>query len=298
MEKMKLNKFSAFFVFLFVFSVCGVPVYSSVDDRALVQGFEAYRNGDWESATLFLRKAVTVPQNSTPEAWYMLVLSQMYSGDFSSAVNDCIAFEDKFPESALYPYVEYQKGRALHFLKQNDSAVLVLSDFCHQYPVDELYPSALFWIAECFYDDFNYDTARALYERIVAEFGDSAKAKDAASRLEDIGQHDREEKLLYLLKMTGEEYLSSRENYEKQLKEYQTESVVSLRRQLSDAQARIAELERAAEDNASRPAPAVQEETVAEQSPAKSSRAEEILALKSKASRIQTMLDEKTNKQE
>ena len=293
-------------------------------DGSLIQGFESYRSGDWTSATLFLRRAVTSPQNSTPEAWYMLVMSQVYNGDFSNAVTDCGSFEERFPENPLLPYVQYQKGRALHFLGRNDSAVLVLSDFCHQNPGNELYPSALFWIAECFFADYNFETARSLYERIVSDYSGSVKASDARERLDAIAQHDREEKLLYLLKMTGEEYLSSRENYEKQLKKYQTEDLAALRRQLNDANARIKALEREASGKASY----TQEElelmrTIAREeglrealnslsgegegesevgevgevsAPARAARAalyEEIMALKSKASKLQALLDQK-----
>ncbi len=296
MGKITIFSRKKYFISLVCAFFCTFLAFSVVDDASLVQGFESYRNGDWPSATIFLRKAVTSPQNSTPEAWYMLVMSQMYSEDFSQALTDCNTFEDMFPESSLVPYVQYQKGRALHFLNRNDSAVLVLSDFCHQNPSNELYPSALFWIAECFYDDYNYDSARALYEKIVAEYAGSAKALEAKSRLEDIVQHDREEKLLYLLKMTGEEYLSSRENYEKQLKEYQTESVVTLRRQLTEAQERIAELEKEVLE-VSQSSSYVPSATVA-QEPGEDrvSHAEEILALKNKALRIKILLDEKSAK--
>ena len=57
-------------------------------------------------------------------------------------------------------------------------------------------------------------------------------------------QRGREEKLLYLLKQTGEEYLAAKEEYERQLRLYNSESLSSTRQKLNAAQAKNEELER------------------------------------------------------
>ena len=57
-------------------------------------------------------------------------------------------------------------------------------------------------------------------------------------------QRGREEKLLYLLKQTGEEYLSAKEEYERQLRLYNSEAVDSTRQKLTAAQARNESLEK------------------------------------------------------
>jgi hypothetical protein len=62
-------------------------------------------------------------------------------------------------------------------------------------------------------------------------------------RIESIAQRSREEKLLYLLKQTGEEYLAAKEDYERQLKLYNAEGAGSTRDRLADAQQRNRELE-------------------------------------------------------
>ncbi len=235
-------------VFFSILLLGNIFVFSANTQDSLIQGLEAYKNGDWSSASFFLRKAVTSPENSSDNVWYMIIASQMYAENYETAVSDCDTFKRKFADSPLVPYVEYQKGRALHFLGQNDSAVLTLSGFCHQYPKNEMYSSALYWLGECFFDDFNYESAKSLYETIVADFPDSSKVQDAKFKLDLIAQREREQKLLYLLKMTGEEYLNSRENYEKQIREYQTQDLVSLRRQLNAANSRIKELEDAASE--------------------------------------------------
>lgn len=260
---------------------CLMPAFSQQKKTALVQGLESYAAGDWTSSALFLRKAVSEPENATAENYYILVLSDMYGENYPSCVNDCDYFLENYPDSRLRTYIEYQKGRALHYMGQNDSAAILLSDFCHQNPDDDLFPSALFWLAECFYDDYSFETARPLYERIVAEYPDCSKAEDARFKLGLIEQREREQKLLYLLKMTGEEYLSSRENYEKQLREYQTEDMISLRSQLNAANERIRQLESL---NAGKTVPA---------EPKKGASDEEVAALKAKAAQIQKLLNER-----
>ena len=216
---------------------------SSVENDALSNGYDSFRNKDYSSASIFLRQAVTEEENCVDSVWYMIILSEMYQENYKDAVNDCDYFEKEFGESDLLSSVMYNKGKALHCLGQNDSAVLILSDFCHQHPDNEMYPSALFWLGECFYDDFNYDTAKDLYQRVISDFPNCAKYDEAVYKLDLIEQYEREQKLLYLLKITGEEYLSSKENYEKQLKEYQTEDIVSLKKELAVANTRIKELE-------------------------------------------------------
>lgn len=273
------------FLSLFIFTgLYSQSLSSSLDSqgRSYIQGLESYRKGDWNAASLFLRQAVASPLYSNADSWYILILSEIYAENYTAAVNDAEHFLATFEDSNLCPYVSYQKGRALHYLGQNDDAVIVLSDFCHHNPSNAMYPSALFWLAECFYDDYNFETAKALYEKLAADFPKDEKAPDAQFKLDLIAQREREQKLLYLLKMTGEEYLSSREEYEKQLKEYQTEDLVSLRRQLNAANQRIKELE----ENAANVKVPSSDNAVTD---------EEMAALKAKARQIQELLTEKTS---
>lgn len=207
------------------------------------QGLASYKKGEWNDATIYLRQSVSKAEYATDANWYMIIMSELYSGNYSAAINDCDYFMENFPDSVLLPNVEYQRGRAYHSAGLNDNSVMALSSFCNEHPDSEMYSSALFWIAECFYEDYDFDTARALYERIVNEFPASPKFSDAEFKLYLITQHDREQKLLYLLKMTGEEYINSRENYEKQLRMVQTDDMAEMRKQLRDANARIKELE-------------------------------------------------------
>lgn len=212
---------------LFLFLVSPVSAETDVADMALLQGYDAFLNEDWVSSLFFFRKAVS-SGNAPEETWYMLILSEMFAEDYESAVEDCNTFVANFPSGEYYSFALYQRGRALYHLNRKDESVSQLTEFCHLYPDHELYAPALFWIAESFFDEYNYSASKVLYERIVSDFPRDAKASEAEERLRAIGQAEREEKLLYLLKVTGEEYLAAKEEYERELSLYRSEDALGL----------------------------------------------------------------------
>lgn len=283
----------------------------NIQNDSLLDGYLSYQKGDWTNAAFFLRKAATDPSVSNDSVWYMIIMSEMNMEKFSNALSDCNYFMQTFNDSSLLPNVKYQRGRILHYVGQNDNAVLELSDFCHENPESPVYSSALFWIAECFYEDYSFETAKTLYERVVSEFPESSKVEDSLFKISLINQREREEKLLYLLKLTGEEYLSARETYEKQLRIYQTEDAKELRKQLAQARERILELEYNAANNMTYSQSGSVVESVSSENTrnesvpesktdgntSKASKGpvsdEEIFTLKQKAALIQKLLDSK-----
>ena len=164
-KKFVLVSFLSLFSFFFVFSQAGTKL-SSLERSNLKQGADAYKNEDWTSAIFFLRKVVSVPGNANDETYFMLIKSEIYAGEYRQAQNDCEKFLEQFTFSPYSDYVKYQNGRLLHLLARNEDSILALSDFCHQNPESDLYPLALFWIAEAFYDEYNFESARGLYERV------------------------------------------------------------------------------------------------------------------------------------
>lgn len=209
--------------FAFLFSFVALPIFALENTNPIVDGYNAYKNEDWTSAVMFFRKAFAEPKNVTADSWYMLIVSEIHAGDFKTASADCDYFFSKFKDSIYTVMVQYQKGRVAFCLGDYEKAVLILSDFCHQNKDSDMYPSALFWIAESFFASYNFEQAKPFYERIVSEYPAFGKSAQAQYRIEVITQRNREEKLLYLLKQTGEEYLSLKEEYEKKQRIYEME---------------------------------------------------------------------------
>ena len=173
----------------------------------------------------------------------MLITAEIYAGDDSRALVDTEAFLRNYPDSIYTPRIQYMRGKLLYSLGEYEKAIIVLSDFCHQNETSELYPAALFYIAESLYAGYRYDEAETIYERIISQYPDSDKVSASQFRLESIAQRSREEKLLYLLKQTGEEYLAAKEDYEKQLRLYNSEAINTTRERLLDSQQKNQELE-------------------------------------------------------
>ncbi|MDY5918637.1 MAG: tetratricopeptide repeat protein [Treponema sp.] len=211
---------------------------------AFVEGCKAYSTGDWGSAKIMLKKAVSYTQNQNADTYYMLISAEINAGDYKGALEDCNYYLDHFKNSIYYPRISYQKGKLLYNLGEYEKAIIALSDFCHQYENNELYPYALFYIGESLYEGYRYNDALEIYDRVVTEFPDFEKVSAAKYKIESISQRSREEKLLYLLKQTGEEYLSAKEDYEKQLRQYNSESVALTRQKLQETQIRNEELEK------------------------------------------------------
>lgn len=241
-----LKKFFGFCMILLFSASLGFAQSSSQSPAvtAFVQGAKAFGAGEWTSSIFLLRKAVSYPENFTAETWYMLITAEMYAGEYKNAFQDCETYARNFPDSPYDSYVLYHRGRALFCMGEYEKSVLILSDFCHQYPEHEMYPSALYWIAESFFATYNYEDAELLYNAVVNDYPDDAKADSAQYRLETIRQAAREEKLLYLLKETGEEYLAAKEEYERQLKLSGIESTSDARRRILDLQRQNADNER------------------------------------------------------
>lgn len=226
---MKKNIILFLVTFLFASSI--LFAQASTDDY-LAQGLQAYKDGNWESAILLLKNAVSLPESSSPEVLYVLVMSEMFNGNYDDVLKDGEAFCKLYPNSEYKIYIDYQMGRALHYKGRYTESISLLQKFCADNENNELFSSALFWMAESFYASYYFNEAKGLYERVVTDFPNSAKYIEALYRLDLIVQREKEEKLLYLLKVTGEEYISSKENYDRQIKQYNTEESIGLRNQL------------------------------------------------------------------
>ncbi len=238
------------FTSVFAFLVLIGSLYSQETAiSAFGEGCDAFFKEDWASAVISLRKAITYSECKNPDTLYMLISAEMYLDDNDSALKDCDEFLTSYKRSMYYPNVQFIKGKTLYKLGQFENAISVLSEFCSKNEkndslgVSELYPSALYLIAESLYADYNYEEAKNIYSKILIDYPDSDKALPSQYRLENIEQYAREQKLLYLLKQTGEEYLSAKEDYEKQLRLYNSQTSSSVREKLTESQQKNVDLE-------------------------------------------------------
>lgn len=233
-------------IILFFFSsVMLFPTFalepSSVALTAFVEGCKAYSEGMWQDSVFMLKKAVSYSENNNAETYYMLISAEVYANENQSALVDCNYFFENFADSLYDAQVKYLKGRVLYNLGEYENAIVELSDFCHQNESHNMYPVALYWIGESLFACEKYDEAESVFERLILDFPENSKVVAAQFKIESIAQRAREEKLLYLLKQTGEEYLAAKEDYEKQLRIYNSDSLT--KKKLNEEQKKNQDLE-------------------------------------------------------
>ena len=198
----------------------------------LVYGLEAYKNKDWSNALFFLRKAAGVKESSSEEVWLLMILTEMHVGDYYAVLRDADVFSRRFPSSPYIPNIKYQIQLARFGLGLYEESAEGFSAFVSNYPDHPLLPSALFWAGESLYRQYEYARALPLYKRVIDEYPESPKYAESVYRIDLLKQREREEKLLYLLRVTGEEAAAAREEYERQIKKAESEETISLKRRV------------------------------------------------------------------
>ena len=215
----------------------------------LVYGLEAYKNKDWSNALFFLRKAAGVKESSSEEVWLLMILTEMHVGDYYAVLRDADIFSRRFSASPYIPNIAYQVQLARFGLGLYEESAQGFSAFASNYPDHPLLPSALFWAGESFFRQYEYARALPLYKRVADEYPESPKHAESVYRIELLKQREREEKLLYLLRVTGEEAASAREDYERQIKLLQGEEALSLKRNVQKLEEQLAVLQNSYEES-------------------------------------------------
>ena len=218
-------------------------------DEDLVYGLEAYKNKDWSNALFFLRKASGVKESSSEEVWLLMILTEMHVSDYYAVLRDADVFSRRFPSSPYIPNIKYQIQLARFGLGLYEESAEGFSAFAATYSDHPLLPSALFWAGESLYRQYEYARSLPLYKRVVDEYPESSKYAESVYRIELLKQREREEKLLYLLRVTGEEAASAREDYERQVKLLQGEEALSLKRNVQKLEEKLAALQASYEES-------------------------------------------------
>ncbi len=200
----------------------------------LIQGLEAYRVGDWDDALFFLKRTSDFQELTSDSVWFFVIMSEINLGDYAAALRDGTTFLRQFSNSVYIPEMTYQTLYASYELDMYENAISGFTQFIQTYPDHDFVSLSIFYTGEALYNVFEYDRAQAMYNRVINEYPDSKKYDDSIFRLELLEQREREEKLLYLLRVTGEEAVAAKEDYERQLKLLEGEESILLRKRLEE----------------------------------------------------------------
>jgi tetratricopeptide (TPR) repeat protein len=209
----------------------------------LAAGLDAYARSDWSTAILSFRKAVTLP-DAGAEPWYWLVMAELSNSDYKAAMNDIDRFTMTFPEDGRVSDIAYQKGRILFIESEYDASISVLYSFIKSWPDHQMVPSAYYWIGECLYAAGRFDEAGKIFRMITENYPESVKREASLYRISLIGQTEKQDELLKLLKMSHEESLKIIEDYQRREKTYE-QAITAYQKRISEMikDTRLGELE-------------------------------------------------------
>ncbi len=248
MKKVSLLFVSLFLLTALLFSQEGSATKAQSFGQDLIQGLEAYKVGNWEDAVIFLKRTSNFQEASSDVVWYFVVMAESNLGDYQAALRDGTMFLEKFNRSIYAPEITYQTLYASYELGMYEQAISGFTAFIKNYPEHDLVAPAVFFTGEALYNVYEFASAKAYYDRIIVDFPNSSKYDDALFRLELLKQREREEKLLYLLRVTGEEAVAAKEDYERQIKQLQSEEALILRKRLEDLEQEFSKLQVEKED--------------------------------------------------
>lgn len=209
----------------------------------IMTGLDAYAASDWSTAILSFRKAVS-EKDASPEPWYWLVMAEISSGDYKSALIDIDRFIASFPKDPRIPDMMYQKGRVLFLLGQHEKSIQALYSCISGWPNHQLISSAYYWMGENLYATGRFEEAKSIFRLILDSWPQSVKREASWYRLAQLQESVREEELLKLLKMSHEESLKIIEDYQRREKTYE-QAITAYQKRISDMikDTRMGELE-------------------------------------------------------
>ncbi len=208
-----------------------------------VQGLEAYRVGEWDDALFFLKRTSQF-QNATSDAvWYFVIMAEVHIGDYTAVLRDGTMFLSIFNNSSYTAEITYQTLYASFEQGLYNQSVSGFASFIQDYPNHAMIPNALYFTGEALYNVYEFTKAKTYYDTIIVNYPNSDKYDSALFRIELLKQREREEKLLYLLRVTGEEAVAAKEDYERQIKQLQSEESLLLSKRVQELEQDIGRLQ-------------------------------------------------------
>ncbi len=231
-----------------LFFISFSSLYSS---SFFVSGVDAYSRGDWDIAILKFQDAIKnrESEEEVEISFYYLIMSFAYNKDYRRAVDLSTTFLSRYPKSAKYPDVMYQRGRLYCLLSFYEQAIKELYLFINTYPENQAVPSAYYWVAESLYLKGALQEARDVFSSVVLNYPLSRKAELAKQRILLIDQIATQQELLALLKLNQEKTETLTNELEKnKLQEKNAEgNTVSASAEVLD-DVRLLDVERALEE--------------------------------------------------
>jgi len=214
---------------------------SSQFTRRFQNGAQLYELGRWQEAAMEFRRAQENARtlNDWSQSLYWVILSELATSDYGSALRDMDDLERHAPNSSYTRDMVYHRARVYFIQGFYQDSLFLFNRFIQSVPDNDRVSAdrraaAYFWIGECLFEMVQYNEAEKFFSWVIARYPQSPKVEVSSYRIDLIKHKKIEAELLALLQLTHEESLRTSEDYQRTIRTYQNI--------LHMYQARIAEL--------------------------------------------------------
>jgi tetratricopeptide (TPR) repeat protein len=196
--------------------------------RRIQNGAQLYNLGRFTEATAEFRNAqeAAVTLDEWSRAIYWVILSELGSTDYGSAIRDMDELEKHAPNSSYNRDMTYHRGRVYFNQGFFDNALILFRRFIDSVTDDDKESSdrraaAYFWTGETLFHMGRFDEAESFYGWVVTRYPASPKLEVSTYRMDLIKQKKIEAELLALLQWSHEESLRTSEDFQRKIRTYE-----------------------------------------------------------------------------
>lgn len=175
---------------------------TKLTDAFLRIGDAFFKSSDDENAIIYYQKAVNQNGGQTDYAKFQMGKSYGYRRNYTKKAEIMLDLVENHPSSSIAIKALYEVGESYRLMddEHNDIAIRYYNQLVKDYPKHSLVKDAIFQIGVLEFKKKNYREAEKQFLRILNEFNDETKKKEAISRLKDVysalGQPEKYIKLL------------------------------------------------------------------------------------------------------
>lgn len=148
--------------------------------------FFAKKPADDDNAILFYQKAIATKGGQVDYAKFQMGLSYGYKKDYSKKAETMLDIVNNYASSTFAVPALFEVGEAYRLMEQPEKAMKYYNQLIIDHPNHPKVIDAIFEIGVLHYNAENYEASEAQCLRVIDEFDDPVKEKDALELLEHV----------------------------------------------------------------------------------------------------------------